>query len=83
MTSSITGWRISLFIVFLVLWQLELSKMKTGMYNLRMFYQQQPGIFMHMTQAIESLDLNILNSHVSTCDGYVVHSMIAKVCTGA
>ncbi|BBN01403.1 protein MpBHLH29 [Marchantia polymorpha subsp. ruderalis] len=58
---------------------LELSKMKTGMYNLRMFYQQQPGIFMHMTQAIESLDLNILNSHVSTCDGYVVHSMIAKM----
>ncbi|KAL3696002.1 hypothetical protein R1sor_010078 [Riccia sorocarpa] len=58
---------------------LEVSRMKNGMYSLRLLYQQQPGIFIHMSQVIESLDLHILQSHVSTCDGYVVHSLIAKV----
>ncbi|KAL2642539.1 hypothetical protein R1flu_010126 [Riccia fluitans] len=58
---------------------LDVSRMKNGMYTLRILYQQQPGIFIHMSQAIESLDLHIFHSHVSTCDGYVVHSLIAKM----
>lgn len=64
---------------FTVLWQVDVARLEEQTYHFRIFCPRGPGVLVQLVQAVESLGVQVINSHHTAFQENILNSFIAEV----
>jgi hypothetical protein len=59
--------------------QMDVAKLEEQMYQLQISCQRALGVLVQLTQALESMDLDVLNAHHSSFQESILNTSIVEV----
>ncbi|KAH7297748.1 hypothetical protein KP509_25G010400 [Ceratopteris richardii] len=59
--------------------EVEVSQMEGTIYHLRIHCRKSPGVLIQLTQAIEALEMEILNANLSSVDGHILNTVVLEM----
>lgn len=58
---------------------MEVDKLDEHMYHLKISCQKGPGVLVQLTQALESLDLDVLNAYHTSFQESILNTFVVEV----
>ncbi len=66
--------------VLLLLLEVEVAKLEDEIYHLCIVCQNGHGVLVQLVQALESLEIDFVNTHHVSFQDYILNTFVAQVC---